>query len=140
MNRLPNEIQNIIYKQYWIWKYNDVINELNQCYIIENKIKNFLYRYCFREALFQSKYLYYLILFNNDIKSVIKNKNLKYICNINKLTLYYCFDEKYKNNICSSIHENLKYITMFSISCSGQMRYAILNQFHQLSLKIKNKI
>lgn len=135
MNTLPNEIQDIIYNHYWRFEYNNVIEEIVKCNILENKIKNFLYSYCFRELLFQRKYLYYLLLFNNNIKEIVKNKNFKYICNINNLTLFYCFDEIYKKNICSSIDENLKYIAMFSISCSGQMRYAILNRFHQLSKK-----
>ena len=139
MNTLPIEIQDIIYKQYWEYKYQFVINELTKCKEIENKIKNFLYNYCFREALFQSKYLYYLKLFNKDIYSIVKHKKLKNICDINNYTLYYCFDDKYRLNICSSIDKELQYIAMFAVCCSGQMRYIILNRFHDLSNKIKNK-
>jgi len=133
MNNLPNEIQDIIYSHYWQFKYQNVINELKKCIDLENKIKNFLYTYCFRDNIFDNNYLHYLISFNNDIKNIIKNKNFKHVCNVNKLTLFHCFDEQYKNNIFSSINDNLKYIAMFSVCCAGQMRYIILNRFHQLS-------
>ena len=118
------------------YQYKFILDEFKKYNNFENKIKNFLYKYCFRDNIFPSKYLHYLVSFNNDIKKVVKNKNLKQICKLNKLTLYYCFDENYKNNIFSSINDNLKYIAMFSVCCSGQMRYIILNRFHQLS-KIK---
>lgn len=133
MNTLPSEIQDIIYIYYWKNKYEKVIQELERCSILERKIKKFLHTYCFRDNLFKKEYLYYLISFNNEIKNVIKNKNLKYLCNMNDLTLYYCFNDKYKIDICSSVHENLKYIAIFSICCSGQMRYFVLNRFNELS-------
>tara|TARA_Y200000002_G_C22615751_1_gene635919 strand:+ start:52 stop:471 length:420 start_codon:yes stop_codon:yes gene_type:complete len=133
MNKLPSEIQDIIYNHYWQFKFQDVLNELTKCFNLEKKIKKFLYTYCFKEILFQKKYIHYLKLFNENIKEITKKKFLKNICNFNRLTLFYCFDETYKDNICSSIDENLKYIAMFSLGCSGQMRYIILNRFQQLS-------
>ena len=133
MNKLPSEIQDIIYNHYWQFQFKNVLDELSKCFNLEKKIKKFLYTYCFREILFKTEYLHYLISFNEDIKSIINNKKFKLLCSKNRLTLYYCFDEAYKNNICSSIDENLKYIAIFSLSCSGQMRYIILNRFQQLS-------
>ena len=38
-----------------------------------------------------------------------------------------------KNLSVYDINDNLKYIAMFSVCCAGQMRYIILNRFHQLS-------
>ena len=133
MNKLPSEIQDIIYNHYWQFQFKNVLDELTKCFRIEEKIKKFLYTYCFRESLFKNDYLYYLISFNNDIKTIIQNKKFKYLCLKNKLTLYYCFCDKYRLNVCSKIHENLKYIAMFSLSCSGDMRYFILNRFQELS-------
>tara|TARA_A100001015_G_scaffold157241_1_gene174457 strand:- start:3029 stop:3439 length:411 start_codon:yes stop_codon:yes gene_type:complete len=133
MNKLPSEIQDIIYNHYWKFQFSNVLNELTKCNSIEVKIKKFLYTYCFNELLFKNEYINNLISFNEDIKSIIKNKNFKYLCYKNNLTLYYCFCDKYKKNVCSTVHENLKYIAMFSISCSGNMRYFILDRFQKLS-------
>ena len=133
MNKLPSEIQDIIYNHYWQFQFKETLDELTKCFKIENKIKNFLYTYCFRETLFKNEYLYYLISFNDDIKTIIKNKKFKYLCSKNNLSLYYCFCDKYRQNVCSKVHENLKYIAMFSISCSGNMRYFTLNRFQELS-------
>jgi len=133
MNKLPYEIQNIILNYYWEYKYDKVIDELKSCYNLEMKIKKFLKHYCYRESFFDEKYLFYLISFNNDIKNMIKNQKLKLLCDISNLTLYYCFDINYKNKICDKIHENLKYISIFCISSSGQMRYIILHKFQKLS-------
>ena len=133
MNKLPSEIQDIIFNHYWQFKFNNVLKELTKCCEVENKIKKFLYKYCFNDFFFQNKYLYYLLCFNKEIKSIVDNKCLKNICAINNLTLYHCYNESCKKNVCSFIDDKLKLITMFSISCSGQMRYFTLNRFHELS-------
>ena len=133
MNTLPSEILNEILNQYWYFKYKNVIQELNYCNNVENKIKRFLFTYCFRENFFSEDYLYYLKKFNHEIEKITENKIFKTICKINNLYLYYCFDINYKNNILTQIDKKLKYITIYSISCSGDMRYFILNRFQKLS-------
>lgn len=133
MNKLPSEIQNIIFHNYWHFQFQHVLDELLFCLNLEIKIKKFLLTYCFREKLFGEEYLYYLKQFNNDIQKITKNKILKIICDVNNLYLYYCFDINYKNNILSKVDKELKYIALYSIIASGQMRYFILSRFQELS-------
>ena len=129
---LPNEIINIILNHYWQFKFNDVINELKQPYIIEYKIINFLNTYCFTKDLIQKKHIHYYIFCNTKIKDLQKNKINKLICKLNNLKLYFCFSEN-TLKIFNHIHKDLIYIMIFSISISDYYRFLVYHDFIRIS-------
>ena len=133
---LPNEILDIILNLYWQFKFKEVLDELTKPLILENKIIYFLKKYFFKKNLFQKKYLNDLIHLNNEIKLLENNKINKLICKINFLKLYYCYSYKDKYEIYKNIHQDLIYITIFSIANSGNLRYLVIHKFYKLSLII----
>lgn len=132
MNKLPNEILNIIFNYYWSYKYSNIVNEIDSCVKIDEKIRKYLYQNFYREKFFKNENLYDLKLLNKEIKNIVKNKTFKIICKINNLKLYYCYDEKFKD-VCKSIDDELIYIAMFSICCDGHYRYYTFDRFQKLS-------
>jgi hypothetical protein len=130
LNILPSDILDIIFNDYWRDQYKHVIDELNQPQFLNKKIKKFLDTYFFKYNDFNTSYVHYLKLFNDEIKFIIKKPILKIICKNNNLYLQYCFCD---NESMNDIDKSLKFICLFSITCSGYMRYRTFQKFKELS-------
>jgi len=138
MDKLPSEIQDIIWNYYWQDIYS---NKVLPCTLepcrLDLEIKLFLNRYCFRINFFNNTYLFYLIKYNNKIKEFINQYNKLYdselICKHNNLSLQYCLniDEMYE-----CIHDDLKYICVYSIVINRDSRFKTLHKFKELSLLV----
>ena len=134
LDKLPDEILDIIYEYYWKDIFNNVLLDIKKPTIIENKINNFLEKYCMTQNYFNNVYTHYLTILNEDIKNIVSNKSLTHICTNNKLLLYFCFD--INDDVIKKIHPSLQYICTYSICKSGYMRYNTYQRFIELSLNI----
>ena len=134
LNRLPDEILDIIYEYYWKDVYTNVLSDIKKPILLENKINNFLEKYCMTQNYFNDVYTHYLCNLNQDIKNIIKNKAFIHICATNKLILFFCFD--INGDIVRNIHKSLQYICTYSICKSGYMRYNTYQRFIELSKNI----
>jgi hypothetical protein len=132
LNILPSEILDIIFNDYWRNQYRSVIDELNHPQLLNKKIKKFLDTYCFKYDYFNPNYLHYLKEFNIEIANLLSKPILKIICKNNNLYLQYCFCD---NESMNGIDKSLQFICLFSITCSGYMRYRTFQKFKELSNK-----
>tara|TARA_Y100000389_G_C17380824_1_gene474297 strand:- start:635 stop:1048 length:414 start_codon:yes stop_codon:yes gene_type:complete len=134
LDKLPDEILDIIYEYYWRDVFTNVLLDIKKPIILEQKINTFLNKYCMTQNYFNNVYTHYLSILNEDIKNIIKNKSLIHICTNNKLLLFFCFD--ISSDIIKNIHISLQYICTYSICKSSYMRYNTYQRFIELSKNI----
>jgi len=135
MNMLPTDIQNIIWKEYWISFYkHNIIDEIHKINNDFNSMISFLTKhFFFNENEFYDKQIkFYLIKYNNFIKNLNDGKKIFYISTRPKLK--YCYDIEYINsNVFSKIPSNLKLIAAFCLlHCPKEKRYDIHHRFTKI--------
>jgi hypothetical protein len=133
MNKLPNPIQDIIWNHYWQFEFNNVVQVINQPYLVEYKSINFFEKY--RNVLnstYKENYKHYFKVINNNIKSVINNKGLNIICKQNNLLLRY-INIDYINKVFEKVPNDYKYIAALFVLMGGHTRYVTLNNFQNIN-------
>ena len=138
INKLPIELQNIIYNYYWssIY-YKNVINELNIIKFkignMNNYISNNLMPHLRNEYTLKKKEM--LILYNNLLENIHINKGMHLFCCLNiKGYNNNIFNKTYKKKVLQNIPENLKSLTTYSIQLYPHARYYFVNDFKNYNL------
>lgn len=124
IKKLPLELQIKIFQYYYSYLHNEILNEIKNIYILENKITNFIKHY--GNSLIKENNLYYYKKFNNAIKEISHNNGKILLCKINNFKLGYC-NLEYINKICYDIKNDYKYIAPILICSSGINRYYMKN-------------
>ena len=136
MNKLPNELLDMIWNHYWGFIYTEqVIEELKKPKYELNRIINFLKNHFIgnKSQLYDKQITYYLEKYNLIIKQIKNNKGLKLLCKINCPKLKYCFDECNMITCLTGIRKELKEISMFSILFNHpDLRYEIFYRYTKL--------
>ena len=133
MNKLPSPIQDIIWNHYWQFEFNNVIQEINQPYIVEYKSIDFFAKY--RNVLNsknKQNYKHYFKVINNNIKGVINNKGLNIICKQNNLLLRY-INIDYINKIFKNVPDDYKHVAALFVLMGGNNRYVTLYNFQNIN-------
>lgn len=120
IKKIPLELQIKIFQYYYSYLHNEIMNEIKNIYILENKITKFIKNYV--NSLIKENNLYYYKKFNDNIKKISHNNGKILLCKINNLKLGYC-NLDYINKICYDIKDDYKYIAPILIYSSGINRY-----------------
>lgn len=129
IKKLPLELQIKIFQYYYSYLHNEIINEIKNIYILENRITKFINNY--GNSLIKENNLYYYKKFNDDIKKISHNNGKILLCKINNFKLGYC-NLVYINKICYDVKDNYKYIAPILICSSGINRYYMKNYLSKL--------
>lgn len=133
MNILPIELQNNIWNHYWQYKYNDVVNEINKPFIIENKAKKYFNNYFnVLNGSYKNNYKYYFKIINNDIKDMVNNKGFNLICRHSDLFMKH-ININYLNNIFKKVPKDYKHVAALFVLISGYQRYHVLLSFQNIN-------
>lgn len=133
-DRLPNEINDIIWNMYWTDVYsNKVINTFKIIEKLEIDIRFFYERNpvpISYSPYYKQRTLYYFKIFNDKLKN-ISNNNQKMLKN-HKLFKYICNIEECKY-IIGRVNDDYKYICiiLLTIGCPSR-RFYVLDFFQKL--------
>lgn len=136
MNKLPDEILDIIWSHYWGFIYSEnVIEQLKKPKYEINKITEFFRKKFIRNKCdeYDKQITYYLENMNVSLTELNKDKGLKLLCKINYTPLKYCFDCEYSQSCFHNVRDELKQIAIFSIIFNNPiLRYKLLHRFTKL--------
>ena len=134
MNTLPDVLLDIIWNNYWAFKYTeDIVCELNKPLIEINKMNRFLFNHFY----FNQSYSYdkqikvYLVEFNNMLLHFKNNIALNMLSRRIDNRLNYCYDDIDK--IYKDVCDNLKILAVYCVTVGPfEQRYRILDRFTKL--------
>ena len=134
MNRLPSEIQDIIWEMYWmdIFKTNvlDYFKEHSHKML---KMDFFLKKHFFpnKNVNYDKQLIYYLKNYNEYLIYIKKDKGLHMFLKRNLFwNSYWLYCDNYINICNSKINEHFKYICSYCLcNCIPYMSYYVLHKF-----------
>ena len=136
MNKLPNELLDIIWNHYWAFKYSEeVVKEISLPNNEINKILLFLRNHFIhnKNEIYDKQITHYLEKYNDSLLEIKKNKGLRLLYTLNYPLLKYCFDEEYWQSCFHNVRDELKSITIFTILFNNpELRYKLLYRFTKL--------
>lgn len=136
MNKLPNELLDIIWNHYWEFKYSEeVVKEISLPNNEINKILLFLRNHFIhnKNEIYDKQITHYLEKYNYSLLEINKNKGLRLLYKLNHPLLQYCFDEEYWQSCFLNVRDELKAITIFTIIFNNpELRYKLLYRFTKL--------
>lgn len=138
MNNLPIEIENDIWRLYWmdIYKKNCIQILKNESYKI-NQLDYFVKKHVYPDVseIYLKQIKYYLIKYNTYLEEIKDNKGLilflknSFIKNFDNIYL-----STYLNNTYKNINDNLKFIAIYCVSFGIPfMSYYTIEKFKFLS-------
>lgn len=133
MNTLPIEIQDRIWNDYWMFKYNDVISEIEKPLKLEKKALDFYGKFIgVLNYNYKSSYKYYFSSLNIELKDVVTNKGTMIIAKNCQLLIRYITND-YLKCIFKDVPKDYKHVAALCVLISGQQRYNTLNLFNNIN-------
>ena len=134
MNTLPDVLLDIIWNDYWAFKYTEnIVYEVNKPLIKINNMNRFLFNHFY----FNQNYSYdkqikvYLVEFNNMLLDFKNNIALNMLSRRIDNRLKYCYDDIDK--IYKDVGDNLKLLAIYCVIVGPfEQRYRILDRFTKL--------
>ena len=116
---LPEEIKDIILKDYWYDFFkSSVITELNDYIIHYEKIKEFMNNHFFKcsSKNYDRQLLYYYTIHNDFLKTVSKNRSIWRFLSNRYPSIKHIIRPEYRRSCFRDIREDLKFICVYAVT------------------------